>query len=289
MGMDGTGFLAVYEDVVRMGAFAAIFVAMTAWELFAPARGQSQPRRRRWTSNLALAALNIAAVRLLFPAAAIGIAVAAEAQGAGVLRLWAIPSWVAVIAGVALLDLAIYLQHLLFHAVPALWRLHRVHHADPDFDVTTGLRFHPVEILLSMLIKTVAIFAFGPPVLAVLIFEVVLNAAAVFNHANVRLPARAEPIVRWLLVTPDMHRVHHSKDARETNSNYGFNLSIWDRLFGTYRAQPLLGHQGMRIGVSGLENPKLSVRLLGLLEMPFLRTTEDAGPARQDHENTAHP
>ncbi|MGH6628756.1 MAG: sterol desaturase family protein, partial [Burkholderiales bacterium] len=239
--MDGTEFLAVYEGVVRMGAFAAIFVVMAAWELFAPARGQSQPRRRRWTSNLALAALNIAVVRLLFPAAAIGIAVAAEAQGAGLLRLSTLPSWVAVIAGVLLLDLAIYLQHLLFHAIPALWRLHRVHHADPDFDVTTALRFHPIEIVLSMLVKAVAIFAFGPPVLAVLIFEIVLNGAAVFNHANVRLSARVEPLVRWLLVTPDMHRVHHSKDPRETNSNYGFNLSIWDRLFGTYRAQPLLG------------------------------------------------
>jgi sterol desaturase/sphingolipid hydroxylase (fatty acid hydroxylase superfamily) len=151
----------------------------------------------------------------------------AEAQGAGLLRLPDLQYWLAVLAGVVVLDLAIYLQHLLFHAVPALWRLHRVHHADPDFDVTTALRFHPVEILLSMFIKAAVIFAFGPPVLAVLIFEVVLNGASVFNHANVRLPARIERILRWLVVTPDMHRVHHSTDMRETNSNYGFNLSIW--------------------------------------------------------------
>lgn len=214
--------------------------------------------------------LNAAVIRVLFPAAGVGLAMVAQAHGAGLLRLLDLPVWLAVLAGLVALDLTIYFQHLLFHAVPGLWRLHRVHHADPDFDVTTALRFHPIEIVLSMFMKAVAIFAFGPPVLAVLIFEVVLNGAAVFNHANVRLPARIEPVLRWLMVTPDMHRIHHSKDMRETNSNYGFDLSVWDRLFGTYRAQPALGHEWMRIGVSGLEDPKSSVRLLGLLAQPFL-------------------
>ncbi len=287
--MVGSEYPAVYEGVVRLGALAAVFGLMAFWELLAPARDQSQPRLRRWPSNLALAALNVATVRVLFPAASVGLALLAEAQGAGLLRLLNLPAWLSILAALVALDVSLYLQHLMFHAVPVLWRLHRVHHADPDFDVTTGLRFHPVEIVLSMLIKATAIFAFGPPVLAVLIFEVVLNGAAVFNHANVRLPVRVESIVRWLLVTPDMHRVHHSKDPRETNSNFGFNLSIWDRLFGTYRAQPRLGHQGMRIGVIGLESPQLSVRLLGVLGVPFVHTSSEAGGTRPGNENSVHP
>jgi len=282
--MDANEYAGISEGMIRLGSFVAIFGLMWLWELLVPARDRSLPRLRRWPNNLALAALNVAIVRVLFPAAGVGLAVVAEAQGAGLLRLPDLPYWLAVLAGVVVLDLAIYLQHLLFHAVPALWRLHRVHHADPDFDVTTALRFHPVEILLSMFIKAAVIFAFGPPVLAVLIFEVVLNGASVFNHANVRLPPRIERVLRWFIVTPDMHRVHHSKDMRETNSNYGFNLSIWDRLFGTYRAQPALGHAGMRIGVSGLEDPKSSVRLLGLLVQPFQRPREQIEPVERHRE-----
>jgi len=283
--MGGNKYAGISEGMVRLGSFVAIFGLMGLWELLAPARDQSFPRLRRWPNNLALAALNVAIVRVLFPAAGVGLAVLAEAHGAGLLRLLEPRFWLAVLAGVAVLDLAIYLQHLLFHALPALWRLHRVHHTDPDFDVTTALRFHPVEILLSILIKAAVIFALGPPVLAVLIFEVVLNGASVFNHANVRLPPRIERVLRWFIVTPDMHRVHHSKDMRETNSNYGFNLSIWDRLFGTYRAQPALGHEGMRIGVSGLEDPKSSVRLLGLLAQPFQRPRERIEPAERHREH----
>jgi len=283
--MGGNEYAGISEGMVRLGSFVAIFGLMGLWELLAPARDRSFPRLRRWPNNLALAALNAATVRVLFPAAGVGLAVLAEAQGAGLLRLPDLPYWLAVLAGMVVLDLAIYLQHLLFHAVPALWRLHRVHHADPDFDVTTALRFHPVEILLSMFIKAAVIFAFGPPVLAVLIFEVVLNGASVFNHANVRLPPRIERVLRWFIISPDMHRVHHSKDMRETNSNYGFNLSIWDRLFGTYRAQPALGHEGMRIGVSGLEDPKSSVRLLGLLAQPFQRPREQIESAERPREH----
>ena len=176
-------------------------------------------------------------------------ALVAEAQGWGLFNALAAPWWVALVGSVIVLDLAIYLQHVLFHAVPALWRLHRVHHADLEFDVTTGLRFHPVEILLSMGIKLAVVVALGPPAVAVLIFEVVLNATAMFNHGNVRLPAYVDRVARWVVVTPDMHRVHHSVRPDETNSNFGFNLPWWDRLLGTYRAQPADGHEGMTIGI----------------------------------------
>jgi sterol desaturase/sphingolipid hydroxylase (fatty acid hydroxylase superfamily) len=190
--MSTAEFIAAYEGALRIAAFAVVFGFMALWEWIAPARHGLFRKLRRWSHNLALLALDVIVVRLLFPAAAIGVALLAEANGAGLLRVWDLPVWLAVLAGVVLLDLSIYLQHLLFHAVPVLWRVHRVHHADPDFDITTGLRFHPIEIVLSMLIKGAAIFAFGPPVIAVLIFEVLLNALAVFNHANVHLPARLE-------------------------------------------------------------------------------------------------
>ena len=188
-------------------------------------------------------------VRILFPTTAVGLALLAEARGFGLFNVVALPAWVAVVASVVILDLAIYLQHVLFHAVPALWRLHRMHHADLEFDVTTGLRFHPIEILLSMLIKFAVVAALGAPALAVLIFEVLLNATSMFNHGNVRIPAGLDRVLRWLVVTPDMHRVHHSILSRETNSNFGFNLPWWDRLFGTYRAQPAAGHEAMTIGI----------------------------------------
>jgi sterol desaturase/sphingolipid hydroxylase (fatty acid hydroxylase superfamily) len=286
--MAANEYAGVSDWVVRLGSVVAILGLMGLWELLAPARSLAYPRLRRWPSNVALAVLNVLVVRALFPAAGIGLAMLAQAHGAGLIRLLEPPPWLAVIAGVVALDLAIYFQHLLFHALPGLWRLHRVHHADPDFDVTTGLRFHPVEIVLSMLIKAVVIFAFGPPVLAVLIFEVVLNGMAVFNHANVRLPARIEPALRWLVVTPDMHRIHHSKDVRETNSNYGFNLSVWDRLFGTYRAQPQLGHDAMQIGVNGLENPRESVNLRGVLTLPFLPLPDDRRARTRSNEGAVH-
>jgi sterol desaturase/sphingolipid hydroxylase (fatty acid hydroxylase superfamily) len=186
------------------------------------------------------------------------------------------------------LDLAIYFQHVLFHAVPGLWRLHRMHHTDLEFDVSTGLRFHPIEILLSMLIKFAVIAALGAPALAVLVFEVLLNATSMFNHANVRIPPRIDRVLRWLVVTPDMHRVHHSKIVRETNSNYGFNLSVWDRIFGTYRDQPALGHARMRIGVSGLEDARLSVRLGGMLSLPFMHAPKEPKQTGEGRESSVH-
>jgi sterol desaturase/sphingolipid hydroxylase (fatty acid hydroxylase superfamily) len=223
----------------------------------------------RWTSNLALVALNTLLLRLLFPVAAVGVAAFASTNGWGLLNHFVVPAWLAVPAAVIALDAVIWLQHVVFHAVPVLWRLHCVHHADPDYDLTTGARFHPIEIVLSMLIKLAAIAVFGPPVVAVVIFEVLLNATAMFNHGNIRLPLALERALRWFVVTPDMHRVHHSVEDDETNSNFGFNLPWWDRLFGTYRDQPRAGHDGMTIGIREHTEPREVARLDGMLMMPF--------------------
>lgn len=260
--------LSEVEPLLRLGAFAAGFVAVAVWETLAPRRRLCWRRVRRWPHNIGLLALDVIVVRLLAPGAAIGVAVLAEGNGWGLLHALALPDWVAVVFAVLALDLAIYGQHILFHRVPLLWRLHRVHHTDTDFDVTTGTRFHPVEILLSLGIKCAAIVLLGAPALAVLIFEVVLNVTAMFNHANARLPGAVDGWLRWLLVTPDMHRVHHSVVGSEMNSNFGFSVPWWDRLFGTYRAQPLAGHSAMRIGVDGFDAPE-EVRLPRLLVQPL--------------------
>jgi sterol desaturase/sphingolipid hydroxylase (fatty acid hydroxylase superfamily) len=256
------------EPIIRFGAFAGVFVAMALWELAAPRRALTVGRLRRWPGNLGVAALNTLLLRLVFPTAAIGVALLAEEKGWGLFHAIGAPAWLAIIAGVLLLDLAIYLQHVLFHAAPALWRIHRMHHADLDFDATTGLRFHPIEIVLSMGIKMGVVAALGAPALAVLIFEVLLNATSIFNHGNVRMPAQLDRILRWIVVTPDMHRVHHSILPRETNSNFGFNLPWWDRLFGTYRAQPSAGHDAMTIGIEQFRDPH-ELRLDRMLLQPL--------------------
>lgn len=237
------------EPAIRLIAFAGVLVLMALWEVMAPRRRREIPRVLRWTNNLALVVVDTALLRLTFPILAVGLAVWAGESGFGLLNVLEVPGWVAFLVSVLVLDLAIYLQHVLFHAVPALWRLHRMHHADLEFDATTGIRFHPIEILLSMVIKLAVVAALGPPALAVLAFEVILNATSLFNHANIALPPRLDRALRLVLVTPDMHRVHHSIIPRETNSNFGFNLSWWDRLLGTYLAQPRDGHQGMTIGI----------------------------------------
>ena len=265
-----TEFILHNEKVIRLIAFLGIFAAMALWEVASPRRPRHITRRQRWTGNLGIVVLNTLLLRLMFPAAAVGMAAFTESQGWGLLHSIALPFWLRVLIAFVLLDLVIYLQHVMVHAVPALWRLHQVHHADPDFDLTTGARFHPLEIILSMLIKFAAIAALGPPVVAVILFEVVLNGMAMFNHGNVRLPAGLDRLLRWLVVTPDMHRVHHSMVPSETNSNFGFNLSIWDRLMGTYQAQPKLGHSGMEIGLRELQDPRLTTRLPGMLTIPFL-------------------
>jgi sterol desaturase/sphingolipid hydroxylase (fatty acid hydroxylase superfamily) len=260
--------LFAHEPWIRLGAFAGVFATMALWELMAPRRPQTIGRLRRWPANLGVVVIDTLLVRLIFPTAAVGVALVAEVGGWGLLPALDAPSWLAIIIAVIVLDLAIYLQHVLFHAVPVLWRLHRMHHADLEIDVTTGTRFHPIEILLSMAIKLGVVAALGAPAVAVLIFEVLLNATSMFNHGNVRLPQRLDRVLRWLVVTPDMHRVHHSILPRETNSNFGFNLPWWDRLFGTYRAQPEAGHEAMTIGLPMFRDPR-ELRLGRMLWQPF--------------------
>jgi sterol desaturase/sphingolipid hydroxylase (fatty acid hydroxylase superfamily) len=227
-------------------------------------------RPLRWASNLGLALLNTLTMRFLVPLSAVAVALLARERGWGLLNNVSLPEWLAVVLAVVALDLAIYLQHVLFHAVPALWRLHKVHHADLDLDATSGVRFHTLEIVLSLGIKAAAVVLLGAPALAVVLFEVLLNATSMFNHANVRLPLWLDRVLRLIVVTPDMHRVHHSVHPHETNSNYGFNLPWWDYLLGTYRAQPADGHEGMTLGIAECRDERRAERLPWMLLMPFL-------------------
>jgi sterol desaturase/sphingolipid hydroxylase (fatty acid hydroxylase superfamily) len=267
------GALLSYELWIRLGTAGGVFAAVAIWELIGPRRPQAIGRRWRWPNNLGVVAVDTLLVRILFPTTAVGLALVAEARGLGLFNAIALPPWIAVPAAVVLLDLAIYFQHVLLHAVPLLWRVHRMHHADLEFDATTGLRFHPFEILLSMAVKLAVVAAIGAPALAVLIFELLLNATSIFNHGNVRMPARLDRVLRWIVVTPDMHRVHHSILSSETNSNFGFNLPWWDRLFGTYRARPAAGHEAMTIGIEQFREP----RELGLDRMLLQPFRGDAG------------
>lgn len=261
--------LTEHETLIRLGCFAGILLLMVLWEELAPRRHLTVQRPLRWFSNLGLVALNSLAVRVLVPLGAVATAMVAQEKGWGMFNNLSVPPWLAVTLSVVALDLVIYLQHVMFHAVPLLWRLHMVHHADLDFDVTTGLRFHTIEILLSMILKMAAVVLLGVPALAVLVFEVLLNATSMFNHGNVRLPGRLDRVLRLLVVTPDMHRVHHSIHRYETNSNFGFNLPWWDYLFGTYRAQPVDGHEGMTIGLAQFRDTWVD-RLHWMLALPFI-------------------
>jgi len=268
--MSATEFVTANEPAIRLGFFFGVFAAMALWEVLAPRRALTVSKARRWGSNIGLVVLNTVVLRLLFPAAAVGMAAFAAERGWGVFNYVEAPFWLAVVASVVVLDFFIWLQHVMVHAVPALWRLHRVHHADLDFDVTTGARFHPLEIILSMLIKFAVVALLGPPLVAVVIFEVLLNATSMFNHGNVRIPESVDRVLRLFVVTPDMHRVHHSWNDDETNSNFGFNLPWWDRLFGTYLAQPRDGHQGMTVGIHTYRDPGQVDRLPGMLWLPFI-------------------
>jgi len=256
------------EIAVRVGGSAAVFATMALWEWFAPRRHLTAGRRPRWPGNLGILAIDIVAVRLLVPATAVGVALIATTRGWGLFAMLGLPAWAAIPIGVIALDLVIYTQHVVFHHVPVLWRLHRMHHADLDIDVSTGVRFHPLEILLSLAIKMAAVLALGVPALAVLIFEALLNATSMFNHSNVALPPRLEPIARWLVVTPQMHQVHHSIERAETDSNFGFNLPWWDRLFGTYRAKPAAGEERMTIGLP-IFRDVAELAIVRLLTQPF--------------------
>lgn len=263
-----TALIFGYEPVIRLAAYLGVLAALVLWELAAPRRALTQTRLRRWPGNLGVAALNTVALRFVAPGAAVGIALWAEEAGIGLFNLLDLPHWFAVAASFLALDLLIYAQHVAFHKIGPLWRLHRMHHADLDIDVTTGARFHPVEIMLSLAIKAAAVLLLGAPALAVLIFEVLLNATSMFNHANVDLPRRLDRVLRWFVVTPDMHRVHHSWHRDETDSNFGFNLPWWDRLFRTYRPQPRDGHHGMTIGLSVFRDPG-ELRLDRMLLQPI--------------------
>jgi len=273
-----------HEISIRLGFFFGVFLAVAAWEQLAPRRAPTVSRFVRWSNNLGLVALNSLVLRLLFPAAAAGLALLAQQRGWGALNIYQAPFPLATVLAIVTLDLVIYLQHVMFHAVPILWRLHRVHHADLDYDVTTGTRFHTIEIIISMLIKFATILVLGPPLLAVVIFEVLLNATAMFNHGNIRLPGKLDRILRLIVVTPDMHRVHHSVESDEANSNFGFSLPWWDRLFGTYRAQPRAGHRGMTIGIHQFREPSRVTWLPGMLLLPFVGKIGDYAINRRRHD-----
>jgi len=274
--MNIAGVLMEHEAALRGAIFLAVFLVMAAWEVIAPRRQLALSRGRRWVANLGILIVNTALVRAVFPAAAVGIALFAEDRGVGLLHAFELGVGLKVLLALIVLDLAIYLQHVMFHAVPLLWRLHRVHHADLDIDVTTGTRFHPVEMLLSMGIKAATILVIGAPAIAVLIFEIALNVTSMFNHSNARLPERLDAVLRWLVVTPDMHRVHHSIRPEETNRNFGFNLPWWDRIFETYQGAPRDGHERMTIGIPACRDARRCTTFSGMLVLPFVTLRGDA-------------
>jgi len=270
------------EPILRLGILFGVLGIMSIWEMLAPRRALSLSKTYRWVNNWGIVMLNTAIARVLFPAGLIGLAFLVESEGWGLLQLLDLPFWVGVVIALVILDFTIWAQHVFFHAVPVFWRLHRMHHADLDFDVTTGLRFHPIEILLSFGIKAGAIVLIGAPAIAVLTFEIILSSLALFNHSNARLPSGIDRVLRWFIVTPDYHRVHHSWYPDETNSNYGFNLSLWDRLFRTYRPQPRDGHEQMTIGLNLFREPDWE-RLDRMLIQPFVGPTHSA-PIKEGSE-----
>jgi len=259
-----------HEIIIRLGCFIIIFSILAVWEIVRPRRTRKFLKNQRWFNNLTIALFDTAIVRFLIPMVPVGMAVLAQERGWGLFNLLFLPEPVEIVLAVAALDCAIYLQHLLFHITPLLWPFHLVHHVDLDLDVTSGMRFHPVEIIISMGIKLIAVLLLGAPPLSVLVFEILLNSTALFNHSNIYIPPALDRIIRLLIVTPDMHRVHHSVILKENNSNYGFTLSWWDRIFGTYQAQPAKGHHEMVIGIPGfLESG--NQKLTWLLALPFLK------------------
>jgi sterol desaturase/sphingolipid hydroxylase (fatty acid hydroxylase superfamily) len=261
------------EQAIRLAFFFGVLTVVAVWEVIAPRRELTDSKGRRWFANLSLVVIDTAVVRFLLPVLPAGLALLARERGWGVLHVVILPNWVEIALAVVALDFVIYLQHLLFHFLPILWRIHRMHHTDLDIDVTTGNRFHPIEIVISIGIKLAAVALIGPPAVAVVVFEVLLNATSQFNHGNIRMNEKADRLLRLVVVTPDMHRVHHSVIPRETNSNFGFNLPWWDRLCGTYRPQPEQGHSGMSIGLKGFRDPK-TLTLPRLLLQPFIRMPE---------------
>jgi sterol desaturase/sphingolipid hydroxylase (fatty acid hydroxylase superfamily) len=258
-------------DKVRIGSYVSVLILMAVWELMAPRRSLTVSKLCRWGGNLTIVALNTVIARLLFVGGAVAVAATTQERGWGLLHLVEGPVWLETAMAILALDFIIYWQHRLFHIVPLFWRFHMMHHSDLDLDVTSGVRFHPVEIVLSLAVKAVAVMAVGASPLVVVIFEIVLNATSLFNHSNVAMPQGFERLLRWVVVTPDMHRIHHSANMRETNSNYGFNVPWWDRVFGTYCPEPALGHLGMTIGLEHL-GPPVCLNLFRMLRFPFATT-----------------
>ncbi len=258
------------EPLLRISCFIGVLAILSIWELIAPRRTLRMPKTKRWANNLGLAIVDTVLLRSLFPIAAVGFAQIVHQHSWGLFNRVGVPVWIAILLSVIALDFIIYLQHLLLHRIPILWRIHRVHHTDLDLDVTTGLRFHPIEIVLSMGLKIAAVILLGVPSVAVLIFEILLNGTALFNHSNLNLPYSLDQILRWVLVTPDMHRIHHSIITEETDSNFGFNLTWWDYLCGTYRAQPIKGHEAMTVGLDDWQTEQVE-ELLWMLANPFLK------------------
>jgi sterol desaturase/sphingolipid hydroxylase (fatty acid hydroxylase superfamily) len=267
------------ESTIRLASFILVLAVLALWEVLAPRRRRQIPRLLRWSNNFAVVVLDTVILRLTFPVLAVGFAAMTAERGWGLFNLVDAPRWVAIALSIVVLDVAIYLQHVLFHTVPVLWRLHRMHHTDPEFDVSTGIRFHPAEVMLSMGIKLAVITLLGAPAVGVLAFEVLLNATSMFNHSNIRLPAAADRWLRLLVVTPDMHRVHHSVHVDETNSNFGFNVPWWDRQFGTYAAQPKDGHEEMTIGLAQFRSRR-ELWLDRLLTQPVRRPPDDEESSR---------
>jgi sterol desaturase/sphingolipid hydroxylase (fatty acid hydroxylase superfamily) len=258
-----------HEAWIRLAFFIGILLVIGLFEILVPRRKLNTSKAGRWFGNLGIVVINTIAVRILFPITAVQLAFFVDQKGWGLFNTMPLSYGLVVILSIVILDFIIYLQHVMFHAVPTLWRLHMMHHADLDYDLTTGIRFHPIEILISMVIKFSAIVLLGAPALAVILFEIILNATAMFNHGNFYLPLGLDRVLRWLVVTPDMHRVHHSVFPSETNKNFGFNLPWWDRIMGTYKAQPRLGHEGMTIGLNQFRDPS-KLNLLGMLILPFV-------------------
>jgi sterol desaturase/sphingolipid hydroxylase (fatty acid hydroxylase superfamily) len=261
------------EGIIRICAFVSVFVTLAAFELWSPRLERPELagayKSKRWITNLSMVLLSAAVLRLVLPVAAVGTAIIAQRNGWGILNLYQVNPIVSGVLSFIVLDFAVWTEHVASHKIPLLWRVHSMHHADTAIDVTTGLRFHPIEILLSMGWKMLVVALLGPPAVSVLVFEIVLNATAMFNHSNIKVPAGVDKVLRRLIVTPDMHRVHHSTDRRETDSNYGFNLPLWDRIFRTYKAQPHLGHEGMDIGLEQYRDKRPS-NLLWSLRLPLL-------------------
>lgn len=266
--MDIGQFVAANEGPIRLSVFLGLFAIMAVSEAVKPRRKLTVSKSARWTTNVAIVVLDSAVVRILFPAAAVGVALWAASNGYGLFNILDVPLWVSIPVSFLVLDFAVWVSHVLSHKVPMFWRFHRMHHSDRDFDVTTAIRFHPVEIVASMLWKVGFVIALGAPAIAVIIFEIVLNGTAMFNHSNTKLPLGLDRILRLFLVTPDMHRVHHSSKGDETDSNYGFNLPWWDYMFGTYIDQPELGHDGMEIGLSRWQDER-PLKLGWALTVPF--------------------